>query len=54
MPLRWISTATRKPLNEGEPLLTELLDRSGAEWIYNKRAFEKSNAKILAAHINPR
>ena len=45
-PLRWISAAKRKLLKQGEPLLTELLDRSGAEWIYNKRAFEKSNAKI--------
>ena len=45
-PLRWISAAKRKLLNQGEPLLTELLDRSGAEWIYNKRAFEKSDAYI--------
>ena len=45
-PLRWISAAQRKLLKQGEPLLTELLDRSGAEWIYNKRAFRKSNAKI--------
>ena len=29
-PLRWISAAKRKLLNQGEPLLTELLDRSGA------------------------
>ena len=45
-PLCWISAATRKLLKQGGPLLAELLYRSGAEWIYNKRAFEKSNAKI--------
>ena len=45
-PLRWVSAAKRKLLKQGEPYLSELLERSGAEWIYNKRAFEKMNATI--------
>ena len=41
-----MSAAKRKLLKQGEPYLSELLERSGAEWIYNKRAFEKMNATI--------
>jgi len=51
--LLWISAAKRKLLGESEPLLTDLLDRSGKHWIYNKKRLEKmtQNVSTCGDHV---
>ena len=44
--LLWIPAQKRKLLKQGEPYLTELLEASGAHWIYNKKRFEKMSSTI--------
>ena len=44
--LLWVPAQKRKLLNQSEPYLTHLLERSGSQWIYNKRRFEKMNSTI--------
>lgn len=39
--LLWVPAHQRKLLNQSEPYLTHLLERSGRQWIYNKKRFQK-------------
>jgi hypothetical protein len=44
--LQWISKARRKLLRQSEPYLSQLLKRSGKQWIYNKRDYQKMSDTV--------
>ena len=44
--LEWIPKARRKLLNQNEPYLSQLLKRSGKQWIYNKRRYQKMSDTV--------
>jgi hypothetical protein len=44
--LNWIPKARRKLLNQNEPYLARLLKKSGKQWIYNKRRYQKMSDTV--------